>query len=57
MKKEELNYYDMFISSMDCAENCARIIKEYIENFDSNKSVEIAKEVHKYENDADSNLH
>ena len=57
MKKEELNYYDMFISSMECAENCARIITEYIENFDSSKSEEIAKEVHKFENDADNNLH
>lgn len=57
MGKEKLNYYDEFVKNMDYALESARILNEYIDNFDSDKSKAKEESVHKLENEADRNLH
>ena len=57
MKKEELNYYDEFIKNTDIAVNMSEILKEYISDFNYEQSDETEKKIHKFENEADDNLH
>lgn len=57
MKKEELNYYDVFIENTNIAINMATILKDYIDNFDYEASEEKEKKVHYYEREADKNMH
>ncbi len=57
MKNKELNYYDEFIKNADIAVNMAEILKEYIDNFKYEQSDEIEGQIHRFENDADDNLH
>ena len=57
MKKEKLDYYDEFIKNENYALQIAEILKDYKNNFDSNKSIEIEIQVHQLENEADKNLH
>lgn len=57
MKKEKLNYYDEFIKNVNIIVQSAKILDEYINCFDSSKSSEKEKDVHKLENEADQNLH
>ena len=57
MGKEKLNYYDKFIENVDYATQSAKILNEYIDNFDGNKSEEKEERVHKLENEADQSLH
>ena len=54
---KKLNYYDEFINNMECVIQSASILKEHIENFDENKSMEIEGKVHNLENQADNRLH
>lgn len=56
-KKEELNYFDNFVKNANYALESAKILKEYIYNFDSNKSIEKENMVHNIENEADKNQH
>lgn len=57
MKKEELNYYDCFIKDTEIALRMTIILKEYVENFDYDKSKEKEKTVHDLEREADNNTH
>ena len=57
MKKEILNYYDEFIKNADYALETATILKEYVNNFDSNISEEMENKVHAFEKEADKNVH
>lgn len=57
MKRKELNYFDEFIKNADIALEISKILKEYVTNFDANKSEETEMQVHQLENDADKNLH
>ena len=57
MKKQELNYFDEFIKNVDFAQQTSKILKEYVENFDSTKSEEMEEKVHSLEHTADRNLH
>lgn len=56
-KKDELDYFSNFVKNANYALESARILKEYIFNFDSNKSVEKENMVHNLENEADKNQH
>lgn len=56
-KKEELNYFDNFVKNANYALESAKILKEYIDNFDANKSIEKENMVHNLENEADKNQH
>ena len=57
MKRKELNYFDEFIKNADIALEISKMLKEYVNNFDSNKSEETEMQVHQLENEADKNLH
>lgn len=57
MKREELNYFDSFIKGSSYALEASRILKEYIYNFDTNKSREIEAIIHNIENEADKEQH
>ena len=57
MKRKELNYFDEFIKNADIALEISKMLKEYVNNFDANKSEEIEMQVHQLENEADKNLH
>ncbi len=57
MKKEELNYYDEFEKNVDYALQISNILKEYINDFEYDKSLEKENRVHGIENEADANLH
>ena len=57
MKKEELNYYDEFVKNIEFAEKSIKLINDNIDNFDCNNILEIQKEVHELENEADNCLH
>lgn len=57
MKRQELNYYDEFIKNVEIALEMSMILRDYANDFDYNKSEEIEAKVHKFENDADQNLH
>ena len=37
MKRKELNYFDEFIKNADIALEISKMLKEYVNNFDSNK--------------------
>lgn len=56
-KREELNYFDTFIKNSKYALDASIILKDFIYNFDIEKSNEIEKEVHNIENEADRNQH
>ena len=57
MKKEKMNYFDEFVKNSDCALKSAKILNEYMKDFDKSKSLEMEKRVHELENEADRNLH
>lgn len=57
MKKRELNYFDEFLKNADIALEISKILKEYVNNFEGNKSEEIEIQVHQLENEADTNMH
>lgn len=57
MKKEKLNYFDEFVKNVNYCLESAIILDNYIKNFDRSKSEEIEDKVHKFENEADQNLH
>ena len=56
-KKNELNYFEQFLKNSNFALEATKILKDYIENFDYNKSREIEEKVHELENEADKNQH
>ena len=53
----KLNYYNEFIKNATIALEISEILKSFIANFDNQNAKEIEEEVHKFENDADQNLH
>ena len=55
--KEELDYYDMFINDAKIAMEISTILNEYSNSYDFNKLPQVVADVHKFENDADQNLH
>ena len=57
MKSKQLNYFDEFIKNADIALEISKVLKEYVDNFDANKSEETEMQVHQLENEADKNLH
>ena len=57
MKRKELNYFDEFIKNADIALEMSSMLKEYVNNFDADKSEETEIQVHHLENEADKNLH
>ena len=57
MKKEKFNYYNEFITNINYALESAKILNDYISDFDSTKSAKKEEMVHNLENDADKNLH
>lgn len=57
MKKKELNYYDEIIKSADIACKMSSILQEHIRKFNYDMSGKIEEEIHKYENEADDNMH
>ncbi len=57
MKKEKMNYFNEFSKNINCALESAKILNEYIKDFDKLRSVEMENKVHELENEADRNLH
>ena len=57
MKKKEFNYYDEFIKINNCALEATKILKEYIENFNYDLSLQKVTEIHTIENEADDLQH
>jgi len=55
--KNNLDYYEMFIDNANLALKIATKLNEYTDNYDFEKLPQVAADVHKYENDADKNLH
>lgn len=55
--KEELDYYEMFINNAKIAVEISAILNKFAENYDFNKLPQVVADVHKYENNADKNLH
>ena len=56
-KLPKFNYYDEFIKNADIASKMAKILIDFLNNFDSHKAKEIEESVHKLEHQADENLH
>lgn len=56
-KKNEFNYYEHFEKSAILAENAAKELKNYIENFNSETSESEKIKIHEIEHQADNNLH
>ena len=57
MKKEEINYFDSFVENSEYALKASEILKDFVYNFDKNKSSEIVEKVHFLEHEADGKQH
>lgn len=56
-KKEEFNYFDVFIKNANYAKEIIAKLKEIINNFEQSSIEEKSKEIHEIEINADRNLH
>lgn len=56
-KKVELNYFDEFAKSAECAKMAVEQLKNYIFEFDVKNANEEMKNIHEIENNADNILH
>lgn len=56
-KREEIDYFDTFIKNSEYALEETKILKDFIWNYDINKTIEIENIVHKIENEADDSHH
>ena len=57
MKKEEINYFETFMKNSNYALEASKILKDFIYNFDTKKTIEIENAVHNIENEADKSQH
>lgn len=57
MKKNELNYFDNFIRNSNYALECSEILKEFIDDYNIDKTEEFETKVHNLENEADKSQH
>lgn len=57
MRKNELNYFDNFIKNSNYSLECVKILKEFINDYNIDKSEIFETKVHDLENEADRNQH